>query len=143
MGGRDAGRRGTIEGFKDTIHQRSRRCVHHVGVYTQAFLRFVAIGAFRVVDTSMQPALRPGDRLLAARWLRPLPGTLVVFRDPEATSAILVKRVLMVTQNGDLEVRGDNPNVSRDSRDFGPVPRSLVIGRAFYRYLPHTRRGVL
>jgi signal peptidase I len=31
---------------------------------------------------------------------------------------------------------GDNRNRSRDSRAFGPVPKSNIIGRAIIRYLP-------
>ena len=91
----------------------------------------------------MQPALQPGDRLLVSNWLSVRTGDLVVFRDPEAPSTWLVKRVARLIPGGDVVVRGDNPNVSRDSRHFGPVPRSLVLGRAFYRYLPSARRGKL
>jgi nickel-type superoxide dismutase maturation protease len=98
---------------------------------------------FRVEDTSMRPVVQPGDRLLVARWLRPGRGSLVVVRDPEYPSTFLLKRVARVEPNGDLLVQGDNPNVSRDSRHFGPVARRLVVGRAFYRYLPATRRGKL
>ena len=98
---------------------------------------------FRVEDTSMRPVVQPGDRLLVARWLRPGRGSLVVVRDPEYPSTFLLKRVARVEPNGDLLVQGDNPNVSRDSRHFGPVTRQLVIGRAFFRYLPATRRGRL
>ena len=102
-----------------------------------------ALRRFHVADTSMQPTLWPGDRLLIAQWLRPRSGDLVVFRDPEARSTFLVKRVASAAHNGSLEVRGDNPNVSRDSRHFGPVPPTLVIGRAIFRYLPAVRRGRL
>ena len=98
---------------------------------------------FRVRDTSMQPALRPGDRLLVTTWARPRPGDVVVFRDPEATRTLTVKRVQALTPEGSLIVLGDNPNVSRDSRHFGPVARSLIVGRAVYRYLPGPRRGGL
>jgi nickel-type superoxide dismutase maturation protease len=96
-----------------------------------------------VLDSSMQPALRPGDRLLIATWLRPRRGDIVLLRDPEAFSTLIVKRVASVTPDGNLDVRGDNPNVSRDSRFFGHVPRALVLGRAVYRYLPAERRGRL
>ena len=91
----------------------------------------------------MRPVVQPGDRLLVARWLRPGRGSLVVVRDPEYPSTFLLKRVARVEPNGDLLVQGDNPNVSRDSRHFGPVARQLIVGRAFYRYLPATRRGRL
>jgi type IV secretory pathway protease TraF len=66
-------------------------------------------------------------------------GDIVVLRDPEHWLTYTVKRVAAVTAAG-LEVRGDNVNVSRDSRHFGTVPRRLVIGRVVYRYVPAQRR---
>jgi nickel-type superoxide dismutase maturation protease len=90
---------------------------------------------FVVADTSMQPALRPGDRVLVVRWLRPRPRDLVVLRDPDGQSTLLLKRVDHFTVDGRVDVRGDNPYVSRDSRHFGPVPRRLILGRVVYRYL--------
>ena len=81
----------------------------------------------------MQPSLRPGDGLLVSTWLKARVGDIVVFRDPEWSSTYTVKRVLALTKDG-LEVRGDNPNVSRDSRHFGPVPRKLAVGRVVFRY---------
>jgi nickel-type superoxide dismutase maturation protease len=97
---------------------------------------------FRVSDTSMQPALRPGDRILVATWLAPRVGDLVVVRDPERASTYTVKRVTALSSAG-MELRGDNVNVSRDSRHFGTVPRALMVGRAVFRYLPGHRRGRL
>jgi mitochondrial inner membrane protease subunit 1 len=98
---------------------------------------------FLVADTSMRPTLQPGDRVLASRWLSPRVGDIVVVRDPEFRSTHLLKRVERVDTTGGLIVRGDNPNVSRDSRHFGPVPRELIVGRVFVRYLPGERRGWL
>ena len=90
---------------------------------------------FHVSDTSMQPALQPGDHVVVVTWLRPRIGDIVVLRDPEWSLTYTVKRVASVTPAG-LDVRGDNVNVSRDSRHFGTVPRRLVIGRVVYRYRP-------
>lgn len=36
---------------------------------------------------------------------------------------------------------GDNSGNSRDSRDFGSIPREEVIGRALFRYYPFSRAG--
>ncbi|MBV9579147.1 MAG: S26 family signal peptidase [Chloroflexi bacterium] len=105
--------------------------------------RLWPVRRFRVLDTSMQPALRPGDRVLVLTWLPPRTADLVVFLDPEAQRTPLIKRVEALTNQGEVIVKGDNPNVSRDSRHFGPVPRRLIIGRAVYRYLPGLRRGSL
>ena len=38
---------------------------------------------------------------------------------------------------------GDNRSDSLDSRAYGPVPRSAIIGRAWYRYAPSARSGPL
>ena len=42
-----------------------------------------------------------------------------------------------------LWVMGDNRSNSRDSRFFGPIPESLVIGRAFVRVWPITEISLL
>jgi nickel-type superoxide dismutase maturation protease len=96
---------------------------------------------FVVEDTSMQPSLKPGDRLFVAQWANPRPGDLIVFREPDRQLTFAVKRVASLEANGNVMVRGDNANVSRDSREFGPVARRLVTGRVIYRYLPAERRG--
>ena len=106
-------------------------------------LRQLPLQRFIVEDTSMQPALRPGDRLLVARWLGARPGDVIVFHDPEAHTRFMIKRVLSVRPDGWAIVGGDNPNVSRDSRHLGPVHPGLIVGRAVYRYLPAKRRGRL
>ena len=87
----------------------------------------------------MLPTLAPGDRLLIHRISRIRAGDIVVFADPVAPSRVLVKRVIGVDAN-QLVVAGDNEAASRDSREFGPVPRALVVGRAWYRYFPSTDR---
>jgi nickel-type superoxide dismutase maturation protease len=96
-------------------------------------LNLLPLRRFRVADTSMQPALRPGDRLLVATWLRPRVGDIVVLRDPEWHSTYTVKRISALARDG-FEVRGDNVNVSRDSRHFGVVPPTCLVGRVIYRY---------
>jgi hypothetical protein len=40
-----------------------------------------------------------------------------------------------------LEVVGDDPAASTDSREFGPVPLDSVVGRIVYRYGPSGRTG--
>ncbi len=47
-----------------------------------------------------------------------------------------------VTQ-GQLFVLGDHREASEDSRVFGTIPKSTVIGRAWIRYLPIDRFGFL
>jgi nickel-type superoxide dismutase maturation protease len=107
----------------------------------RTLLAWLPVRRFRVEETSMQPTLRPGDRVLVATWLRPRPGDVVLLRDPQQHSQFLAKRVAQRLGSGELIVAGDNPNVSRDSREFGAVPPTLVIGRVVFRYLPAQRRG--
>ena len=40
-------------------------------------------------------------------------------------------------------VMGDNRQRSSDSREFGPVPVSSVVGLVFYRYFPATKIGFI
>jgi signal peptidase I len=44
---------------------------------------------------------------------------------------------------GKLYVMGDNRNNSEDSRTFGPIDRSSVVGRAFVRIWPFSHTGWL
>jgi signal peptidase I len=45
--------------------------------------------------------------------------------------------------DGDLLVMGDHREQSADSRSFGPIPISHVIGRAWLRYWPFDTFGIL
>jgi signal peptidase I len=46
-----------------------------------------------------------------------------------------------VIAKGEVFVLGDNRPKSKDSREFGPIPISSIIGQVFYRYFPTTRMG--
>jgi nickel-type superoxide dismutase maturation protease len=87
-----------------------------------------------VVDgDSMRPALAHGDHLLVLR-LRPRIGDVVALHHPR-TGQVILKRVAAI--DGDaVTVLGDDADHSTDSRSFGPVPRTSIIGRAVYRYAP-------
>jgi nickel-type superoxide dismutase maturation protease len=116
-------------------------CVVTVVALRRSFRRVEVVGA------SMSPALLPGDRLLVmdlpgflSRW--PEPGEVIAVRDPRDPSRVLIKRVSVVDRlTGTIEVVGDAREASTDSRQFGPVPRSSMVGRAVYRYAPQGRNG--
>jgi nickel-type superoxide dismutase maturation protease len=88
-------------------------------------LRFVVL-RLSVDGNSMAPTYVRGERLTAVRQWRPIRrGDVVVVRDPRDPERWLLKRC--VARSGStLDLRGDNPDASTDSREFGPVPASAV-----------------
>ena len=93
----------------------------------------------------MTPTLLPGDWLLVDpegyRDRGPRVGELALVSDPRRPDRLLVKRIAAVTPEGVLEVVGDSPGSSTDSRAFGPVDAASVSGRPWFRYWPPERFG--
>ena len=104
----------------------------------------------RVRGLSMRPTLREGDLVLTvplqpvrgdgplhgaaweARRRLVRPGVMVVLSEPGDREHLIIKRVTAVTPDG-VEVVGDDPGWSIDSRTFGSVPhrdvRRIVLGK--------------
>lgn len=92
----------------------------------------------RITGHSMEPVLRPGDHVLVRALSRdeppPAPGELVWVRHPTRSELLMVKRVRAVLPDGRIELRGDQPDHSTDSRKFGPVGRDAVLGVVTWRF---------
>lgn len=99
---------------------------------------------YAVEGQSMEPALRPGDWIIvdraAYRVRLPRPGHVVLALDPREPAREIVKRVIRVDLHGQAWLEGDNGAGSTDSRNYGPVPRELVLGRVGWRYWPRVGR---
>ena len=109
----------------------------------------LALVAGRLVDLvqvrgrSMLPTLRPDDRLVVVRSLRPVRvGDVVLALDPRDAGRELVKRVAAIGPEG-VTLHGDNPSISSDGRTFGALPATAIRWRAIARCWPPDRAGRL
>ena len=91
----------------------------------------------RVEGRSMEPVLQDGQTVLVrplAAGERPVVGDLVLARHPFRRSVHLLKRVGRVDGEGRLELLGDNPPESTDSRQLGPVAAERLLGLVTSRW---------
>jgi signal peptidase I len=117
-----------------------------------------------VAEASMTPAIQAGDWLLVDpttdRW--PRRGCVVLVREPNG-GVLAVKRIAgrpgdrVPFETGSLELADDEAWLLSDasaavtirdgygppidSRQYGPVPVELLVGRAWFRYAPWSRIG--
>ncbi|CAA0815902.1 Peptidase S24/S26A/S26B/S26C family protein [Striga hermonthica] len=115
-----------------------------------------------VYGPSMLPTLNfTGDVLLVDKMSHRLgkvgPGDVVLVRSPENPRKSITKRVLglegdvvtflvdpsgsdrshsLVVPKGHVWIQGDNIYASRDSRQLGPIPYGMILGRVFCRVWP-------
>ena len=110
-----------------------------------------------VVEDSMAPAIQSGDWLLVdpttAAW--PRVGSIVVFGEPES-DLLAIKRVavrggghvpidegVLHLEPDEAWLLGDATDQSVDSRRYGPVRFERFVGRAWFRYGPLSRAGLI
>lgn len=89
------------------------------------------IRIFKVKDDSMRPSLSDGDyvvvSLLHYIFSRPKARDMVVLKHPKK-DLFIVKRIERETPYGYF-VLGDNTALSEDSRAFGTVDKSSMVGK--------------
>ncbi len=91
------------------------------------------IQRFTVHGNSMLPALRPGQDVLVSCWFFKLKvGDLVVFKKDGKD---MIKRVEKI-RNSEFFCQGDNKKKSTDSRHFGWIKISEIIGKVILENKP-------
>lgn len=82
---------------------------------------------------SMSPTLKPGQKVLVQKqWFFCKINTseVIAFSHP-LNGNLLIKRVKKI-ENGKYYVMGDNKQESTDSRDFGLISSSSIIGKVLF-----------
>lgn len=78
----------------------------------------------KVVGKSMWPTIEPGSIVFASSLKRYQIGSVVI---AHVGNRDVIKRVEAISVNG-IWLAGDNRPISRDSRHFGPISASQVLG---------------
>ena len=90
----------------------------------------------------------PGDRVMIRGTKVYVNGNPLseVYLPPEYTTSagqFLREGAEYTVPEGSVFALGDNRDHSSDSRDWGPVPYQNIIGRAFFRYWPSNKVGII
>ncbi|MDR2485650.1 MAG: signal peptidase I [Treponema sp.] len=114
------------------------------GAFFIAILMKMFLFDFMIAEGhSMLPAIKPGSVLIVGKiayglrlpwsgfyllcWSLPKQGDVVVFYTPRGE--IAVKRCAGITEGYTFIALGDNSLQSYDSRSYGPIPISSIIGK--------------
>ena len=85
----------------------------------------------------MEPTFKDGDRVIINRlaylFAQPKPSDIVALKHPNKRNKILLKKIKKVFSGDQFFVVGENKSDSEDSRSFGKINKSLIIGKFWFR----------
>ena len=86
-----------------------------------------------IVNRSMLPTIKPGDEILfrpdTSKKVELKVGDVVILQHPQDVGESLIKRIVRIYPDHQMDLRGDNVEESTDSRQFGLVPREWIVGK--------------
>lgn len=95
------------------------------------FLRLSPVFKYRITGNSMVPTFSSNDIVLVNRlsyvFKKPQVGDIIAGRDPRDGKTV-IKRITKI-ENTSYFIEGDNKNSSTDSRVFGIIRQSDIIGK--------------
>jgi nickel-type superoxide dismutase maturation protease len=93
--------------------------------------RFSPLFIFHIQGSSMLPLFKSGETVLVVRFtfffFRPKLQDIVIAKDPR-DGKFLLKRITAIEKEK-FFLSGDNKSASTDSREFGMIDRSGLIGK--------------
>ena len=114
------------------IYAMDAICSHYNGYLPRGELKIGHLPDGKVTDNAVVcPVHKAQYEVTTGRVLKNVPALMKLASHREATDL----------RTYEVEVVGDDPGASTDSRTFGPVPVASVLGRAVYRYAPAGRSG--
>ena len=88
----------------------------------------------------------PGDKIMVKNGIVylnniPLQEDYISLSTPLMPNGFLIEGRPIIVPENSVFVMGDNREVSSDSREFGPIQITSIIGQVFYRYYPFNKAG--
>lgn len=99
-------------------------------------LILVAMGRrlrYRVEGNSMLPVLKDGEIVMVKPSQKFEVGDIVLAQHPYKQGTKIIKRISAISDAGKFTLTGDNPQESTDSRVFGEIDASEIIGKVVSR----------